>query len=67
MNDNIPNAPIWFTTEECAAYLSMPTETLLHWRKNAKGPPHHKFGRSVRYSKADVDAWTETCRRGKTA
>lgn len=67
MNDNIPNAPVWFTTEECAAHLSIPRDTLLYWRRVGKGPPHHKFGKHVRYARADVDAWAATCAVGKTA
>jgi excisionase family DNA binding protein len=54
----------WMTTEHLAGYLATPMDTLLHWRKNAKGPRYHKFGRRVRYSKSDVDAWVESCAVG---
>lgn len=52
--------PTWFDVEELSRYLDTPVNTLLHWRKNGQGPRHHKLGRRVRYSKADVDRWLES-------
>lgn len=57
-----PEPPRWMTTEQLAEYLETPVDTLLHWRKNAKGPPYHKFGRRVRYARADVASWVSSCK-----
>ena len=54
----------WFTTEQLSSYMAVPVNTLLHWRKNATGPRYYKFGRSVRYAKADVDSWVASCAIG---
>lgn len=63
MNDQAVQ-PEWFTTEQLAKYIDTPMNTLLHWRKNAKGPRYHKLGRRVRYSRTDVDAWVASCAIG---
>src|SRR5882762_3007325 len=46
----------WFDESHVSAYISVPVETLRTWRKRAQGPRYHKFGRCVRYARADVDA-----------
>lgn len=56
--------PEWLTTEQLAEELETPVDTLLHWRKNAKGPAYHKFGRRVRYARADVASWVASCKVG---
>lgn len=67
MNEHAHQKPEWLTTEQLAAELETPLNTLLHWRKCAKGPPYHKFGRRVRYKRADVESWAESCRVGPAA
>jgi excisionase family DNA binding protein len=56
--------PEWLTTEQLAEELETPVDTLLHWRKIGKGPPHHKFGRRVRYARSDVTDWVASCKVG---
>lgn len=41
---------------EASAYLGgVPEGTLRQWRYLGKGPAYAKFGRHVRYSRADLD------------
>jgi predicted DNA-binding transcriptional regulator AlpA len=58
---------VWLDVGQLSTYLSVPVNTLLHWRKNATGPRYHKFGRAVRYARADVDSWVASCAVGKPA
>lgn len=44
-------------TEEAATFLQVKPATLEQWRWNGKGPRFIKMGRSVRYRKADLDAF----------
>ncbi len=47
----------YFDTKEAAAKLRMSASTLQKWRHYGCGPNFHKFGKSVRYSEADLRAW----------
>ena len=47
------------TTEEVAAYLKVPVETLYTWRHKGTGPPALKVGRHLRYRVRDLAAWLE--------
>jgi excisionase family DNA binding protein len=48
----------WLTSAEAAAYLRVHPETLVKWRACNKGPPFHRIGpRSIRYRRADLDAY----------
>jgi len=40
--------------------------TLQEWRREGKGPPFVRLGRSVRYRRADLDAWAEKNLRRST-
>lgn len=54
------NPPDVMTTEECAVFLNVTTETLFSWRKRGEGPRFSKpTERMVRYLRADVVAWLE--------
>jgi len=59
----------WLTTkqvsEDCFGGELKPT-TLEVWRCQGKGPAFKKFGRLVRYSRADVAAWIEQQTRTHT-
>ena len=50
------------TLEEVADYLQVPVKTLYDWRHKGVGPSGMRVGRYVRYRRADIDAWLETCR-----
>lgn len=45
------------TTEEVAAWLRVPAETVRIWRKRNRGPKSIPVGRHRRYRRADVEAW----------
>ena len=45
------------TEDEASALLGMSVRTLQAWRIAAKGPPHSKLGRAVRYPRGLLVAW----------
>lgn len=47
------------TLQELAEFLNKPVQTLYAWRHHGTGPRGIKVGRTVRYRRADVDAWLE--------
>ncbi len=47
----------WLTTEEAAAYLKLSPRTLFNWRREGRGPPHHRQGDVLRYDLAELDHW----------
>ncbi len=49
--------PHMFTEKDAAAYLHLSVKTLQQWRFLNKPPAYHKFGRSVRYSWMDLEAF----------
>lgn len=46
---------------ELAAYLRVPLNTVYRWRSAGGGPRGSRVGRHVRYRRADVDAWLDSC------
>ena len=48
--------------KELAEYSGFKIQTLQKWRLFGKGPVFLKIGASVRYDKADVDRWLDSCR-----
>ena len=48
-----------YDTREAAAYIDHEPATLEQWRYQGKGPRFVKIGRSVRYRRADLDAFLE--------
>lgn len=60
--------PVRFVdTEAAAKYLALDAHTLECYRSLDTGPIFYKFGRYVRYSVSDLDAWAESCRRSTAA
>lgn len=49
-----------FTTAEAAKYLRFAKSTLSVMRVTGEGPPYCKLRRTVRYRRADLDAWLES-------
>lgn len=47
----------YITTDELAAIVRSPVETIRYWRHVGKGPRSFKIGRRVLYSRADVETW----------
>lgn len=48
-----------WTETESALYLCLSPKTLRKWRSLGKGPSYQQLGRSIRYTKADLDAWAK--------
>jgi len=56
--DNLTVNPDALLTEsEAAALASLSVRTLQTWRVRGGGPQFAKLGGSVRYRRADIDAW----------
>lgn len=55
------------TTEQAAAYVGLAKNTLDRWRWSGDGPRFRKLGRSVRYTRADLDAWLDACATSSTS
>jgi excisionase family DNA binding protein len=49
----------FLTTSEVANLTGLKSGTLEVWRVYGKGPQFVKFGRAVRYRKADILAWID--------
>jgi hypothetical protein len=54
-------------TPVAAKYLDQAESTLNKMRLSGDGPRFYKFGRSVRYTFADLDAWAEARSRRSTS
>lgn len=55
------------TEREVAELLNMSHRTLQGWRSGGGGPRFGKFGRSVRYDRAAVEAWIADQERSSTS
>lgn len=49
----------YLTNEEAAAWLKLAPSTLEKHRTIGGGPKFRKFGRSVRYTIQDLEAWSQ--------
>ncbi|MEV5675399.1 helix-turn-helix domain-containing protein [Streptomyces sp. NPDC052179] len=47
----------YLTPEDLAALLTVPIETLYHWRKRRTGPTGFRVGRHLRYDPTAVRDW----------
>jgi excisionase family DNA binding protein len=48
---------ILWTTDELAAYLSIPVATIYKWRQTNEGPPGYRIGKHLRFDPEDVTTW----------
>ncbi|MCW5804387.1 MAG: helix-turn-helix domain-containing protein [Deltaproteobacteria bacterium] len=55
------------TSRQVAERLGLARVTVEMWRVRGKGPRYFKLGRSVRYARADVEAWVASCAIGGAA
>jgi excisionase family DNA binding protein len=46
-------------TKAAAEFLNLGQSTLAKLRASGEGPPFRKIGRSVRYSREDLQAWAD--------
>jgi predicted DNA-binding transcriptional regulator AlpA len=49
------NTDKWISEDEAAAHIGISPHTLRQWRTQKRGPAYRKFGRFVRYLRADLD------------
>lgn len=47
----------WIGIKDLAAELDIPVTTIYQWRSRGLAPRGARFGRTVRFRRADVDAW----------
>ena len=59
-NDNVYVPPM--TEADAAAYLGLSTDALRNRRHNGRGPRFLNFDGAIRYLKADLDAYIESCK-----
>lgn len=52
----------FMTDVEVANRLRISASTVRTWRRLKKGPPYHRLGRTVRYRRADLNAWIDAQR-----
>ncbi len=57
----------FMTTDEVAALVRTPVETVRFWRHVGKGPRSFKVGRRVLYEEEDVKAWLADIRAAGSA
>lgn len=57
------DAPAFIDEKEAARRLCLSVRTLQQWRLTGGGPVYCKFGRSVRYSVDDINAFIAEHRR----
>jgi predicted DNA-binding transcriptional regulator AlpA len=48
----------WLSPAQLSEELDLPLNTIYEWNRKGIGPPRHRFGRYVRYRRADIDRWT---------
>jgi excisionase family DNA binding protein len=53
--------PDILTVEQLADYLGVPAATVYRWNYVGTGPRRLTVGRHVRYRRADVELWLESC------
>jgi excisionase family DNA binding protein len=46
-----------FTTDEVAALLSVPLDTIYKWHKEGTGPPEYQMHKESHYRRSDVVRW----------
>ena len=56
----------YLSTHQAARMLGLSTKTLARYRVAGNGPVFHRFGRRIRYLRADIEAWAATRRRVST-
>ena len=57
---NLPATDEYLTVKEAADLLRTPIATLYQWNHKRIGPPAHKVGRRLLYSRSRLIAWVES-------
>jgi len=58
---SLPRLSEMLREHRVADYLNVSVRTLQNWRMFSKGPKFVKIGRAVRYKRADVETWLDSC------
>lgn len=58
---------VLLTPKQLAAELNVAEQTLAKWRLSGVGPRYSKFGRLIRYDRAEVLRWVDERRYAHTA
>jgi len=53
---------VQFDEQGAAKFTGIKAVTLNKWRTRKKGPPFYRLEGKVKYSRADLVAWIESCR-----
>ena len=53
----LPPDPEFMTTDEVADLLRVSINTVYFWRQRGVGPRGYKFGKSLRFRRAEVLEW----------
>lgn len=54
---NAPSCERLWNTDDVAAFLGVPVQTLYCWRMTGEGPPAFKLGKHLRFDPDAVRAW----------
>lgn len=60
-----PEEPVFLTTRQAAAFLSLSPRTLDRYRFAGTGPAFHKFGVRIAYARSDLEDWAAEKRSGR--
>jgi len=60
----VPTVPDYLTTDQLSALIGISPITLAQWRRRTLGPAFVRIGRTIRYARADVDAWLAASKVG---
>jgi excisionase family DNA binding protein len=52
-----PNGDEILTTDEVAALLKIPKQTIYRWNVMGSGPPYYRLGKHARWKRSEVMAW----------
>jgi excisionase family DNA binding protein len=58
---SLSKMPEMLNEHQVAGYLNMSVATVRRWRVVRKGPKFVKIGSAVRYKRADVETWVNSC------
>ncbi len=57
----------YLTTRQLAELIGISEISLAQWRARGQGPAFIRLGRTIRYARADVDAWITSKKIGKVS
>jgi predicted DNA-binding transcriptional regulator AlpA len=58
---SLPKVPEMMNESQVAEFLNLSVASVRRWRLFRKGPKYLKIGSAVRYRRADVEIWLNSC------